>query len=655
MANLPELHLVQNRCGGTSLVYEGRAYKLKRAARKKYWRCSQDKKGCGGATKPSFRATKAGEDFLLWQCASKHILIFSMADKIRLLAAMKTWAMDGTFKVVRQWYQQLFTIHAFVVGKLVPAVYRLCTGKDIGTYGFIFQALLNKVAVLGVNLNPQTIICDFQTALIPAIQGYFPNTRVQGCYFHFCHAVHRKAAMKTLAMDGTFKVVRQWYQQLFTIHAFVAGKLVPAVYRLCTGKDIGTYGFIFQALLNKVAVLGVNLNPQTIICDFQTALIPAIQGYLLNTRVQGCYFHFCQAVDRKVAMKTWAMDGTFKVVPQWYQQLFTIHAFVAALIPAIQGYFPNTRVQGCYFHFCQAVHRKVALVPFVTRKLEVLLQHSRFFKQIIQYSDITPGRGNYNLVHEGRVYNLKRTNMEDKQWVCRRVKKGCRGSIHTNLDKKNALKRRAAEEMKTVPQIFHEEASSASADLETASQFPTYKSVKTAMYRKRAQKFPRLPPTRQQLEIPPQWRMTKSDRRFLLYNNVYNSILIFCTEENLSVLSEHSVWSMDGTFKIVPEWYQQMFTIHVFIAGKLVPLVYCLTVHKDLSTYREIFDNLILKAAALGVVLQPQTVICDFETALIPALQGTFPGVNIQGCYFYFCQAVLRKVTDLGNANQLHP
>ncbi|KRX35639.1 hypothetical protein T05_5078 [Trichinella murrelli] len=56
----------------------------------------------------------------------------------------------------------------------------------------------------------------------------------------------------------------------------------------------------------------------------------------------------------------------------------------------------------------------LALVPFVTRKLEVLLQHSRFFKQIIQYSDITPG------IHEGRVYNLKRTNMEDKQWVCRR-------------------------------------------------------------------------------------------------------------------------------------------------------------------------------------------------------------------------------------------
>ncbi|KRX52621.1 hypothetical protein T09_5815 [Trichinella sp. T9] len=31
---------------------------------------------------------------------------------IRLLAAMRTWGMDGTFKVVPQWYQQLFTIHA---------------------------------------------------------------------------------------------------------------------------------------------------------------------------------------------------------------------------------------------------------------------------------------------------------------------------------------------------------------------------------------------------------------------------------------------------------------------------------------------------------------------------------------------------------------
>ncbi|KRY29148.1 hypothetical protein T01_10964 [Trichinella spiralis] len=270
-SDFPKLRLVTNRCGGTSLVYESRAYKLRYTGKRlKNWRLWRsecegglttnldvtavlrqtnrrsmpirsalgvqngknsgfvkakrernetpaiyDEEAFAASAEPStsdyflaskrvksmmyshrskrclklpehrwdlqipvpFRTTKAGENFLLWQCASKHILIFSMADIIRLLAAMKTWGMDGTFKVVLYWYEQLFTIHAFVAGKLVPAVYCLCTGKDIGTYGYIFQALIDKAAVLEVDLNPHTIICDFETALIPAIRGYFPNTR----------------------------------------------------------------------------------------------------------------------------------------------------------------------------------------------------------------------------------------------------------------------------------------------------------------------------------------------------------------------------------------------------------------------------------------------------------------------------------------------
>ncbi|KRX15660.1 hypothetical protein T07_7765 [Trichinella nelsoni] len=125
------------------------------------------------------------------------------------------------------------------------------------------------------------------------------------------------------------------------------------------------------------------------------------------------------------------------------------------------------------------------------------------------------------------------------------------------------------------------------------------------MCTKRAENFSRLPLTPQQLENPAHWQLSKSGRHFIWYSGAYNFILIFCTEENLSTLSEHSVLSMDETLKIVPEWYQRLFTIH------------------------------------------RQTIICDFETALIPAVQGSFPGVHVQGCYFHFCQAVLRKVADL--------
>ncbi|KRY08834.1 hypothetical protein T12_16355 [Trichinella patagoniensis] len=117
-----------------------------------------------------FRTTKAGEDFLFWQNSSRHILVFATGSNIRLLAAMRTLGMDGTFTVLPQWYQQLFTIHAFVACTLVPAVYRLCTAKILD-----HTALLIKVAVFEVNLNPETIICDFEMALITRDSGLLPK------------------------------------------------------------------------------------------------------------------------------------------------------------------------------------------------------------------------------------------------------------------------------------------------------------------------------------------------------------------------------------------------------------------------------------------------------------------------------------------------
>ncbi|KRY25737.1 hypothetical protein T01_16237 [Trichinella spiralis] len=177
-----------------------------------------------------FRTTKAGEDFLLWQSASRHILVFATGYNIRLLATMRTWGMDGTFKVVPQWYQQLFTIYAIVAGKLMPAVYCLCTGKDIGTYGFIFQALINKAAVL---------------------RGYFLNTRVQGCYFHFCQVVHRKLGelgLKTRyrTEEGTKRKIR-----MLLATAFLPVPEIDTGVRLLETGTTGTLAALFQYFRRK--------------------------------------------------------------------------------------------------------------------------------------------------------------------------------------------------------------------------------------------------------------------------------------------------------------------------------------------------------------------------------------------------------------------
>ncbi|KRY33253.1 hypothetical protein T01_9479 [Trichinella spiralis] len=99
-----------------------------------------------------------------------------------------------------------------------------------------------------------------------------------------------------------------------------------------------------------------------------------------------------------------------------------------------------------------------------------------------------------------------------------------------------------------------------------------------------------------------------------------NNILIFATEAGVKLIARNKCWCGDGTFKIVSFWYQQLFTPHLF----MLPVVYCLTVKKDLRSNSRIFEVLHSKTEELGIQLAPTKFVCDFETALIPANQGNY-------------------------------
>ncbi|KRZ64920.1 hypothetical protein T10_7779 [Trichinella papuae] len=109
------------------------------------------------------------------------------------------------------------------------------------------------------------------------------------------------------------------------------------------------------ALLNKAAVLRLNLNPETIICDFETALIPAILDHFLNTRVQGCDLHFCQAEHMKLSdlgLKTryrtqeetkrkirMVLDTAFLPVPHVHTGVYLLEAGAMSALSASFQYF----------------------------------------------------------------------------------------------------------------------------------------------------------------------------------------------------------------------------------------------------------------------------------------------------------------------------
>ncbi|KRX38348.1 hypothetical protein T05_10514 [Trichinella murrelli] len=314
---------------------------------------------------------------------------------------------------------------------------------------------------------------------------------------------------------------------------------------------------------------------------------------------------------------------------------------------------------------------------------------SSFSQWLIFLCCLVPNRGgSMALVFEGRLYKLKRANRRNVGGVQRYAlndKKGCKGAVWTDLEvtavinrkdhvetcredehlaykleKKALLKKRSADEMKPIPAIYDEEASAASAEPSTSGHFPLFKRVRSTMYKHRAKRFPRLPEHRHDLVIPEQFKTTKSGEDFLLCQSNSRHILVFATGTNIRLLAACRTWGMDGTFKIVPQWYQQLFTIHAFVAGKLVPAVYCLCTGKDIATYGYIFQALIDKAAVLEVDLNPDTIICDFETALIPAIRGYFPNTRVQGCYFHFClmdtliQQVLSGNVTVGDLRRLN-
>ena len=53
-------------------------------------------------------------------------------------------------------------------------------------------------------------------------------------------------------------------------------------------------------------------------------------------------------------------------------------------------------------------------------------------------------------------------------------------------------------------------------------------------------------------------------------------------------------------------------------------------------------------ASEQNLVLNPETISCDFKKGSIKALKFHFPSFKINGCHFHFTSAIFKKVSELG-------
>lgn len=122
-------------------------------------------------------------------------------------------------------------------------------------------------------------------------------------------------------------------------------------------------------------------------------------------------------------------------------------------------------------------------------------------------------------------------------------------------------------------------------------------------------------------------------------------IIILASPEMLDGLSRSDIWLGDGTFKITPTIFFQLYTIHFDNGNGFSPVaVYGLLHNKNQETY----TRLLQEVTRLIPGAHPRKILVDFERAAMNAFAGAYPKAVVTGCYFHLCQNVLRKVNEVG-------
>ena len=139
------------------------------------------------------------------------------------------------------------------------------------------------------------------------------------------------------------------------------------------------------------------------------------------------------------------------------------------------------------------------------------------------------------------------------------------------------------------------------------------------------------------------------DEKILLHNAEDKSFIIFGTVTNLEMLSSCKYWMADGTFKIVPKMYSQLFTIFGFIHGCYYPFLYILMVDKKQITYENVLRAIENVSLENGFeIISDFIITLDYELASSNAFSVVFTRCEIKRCFFHLTQSVYRKVVSCG-------
>lgn len=283
-------------------------------------------------------------------------------------------------------------------------------------------------------------------------------------------------------------------------------------------------------------------------------------------------------------------------------------------------------------------------------------------------------RGRPKFTEGGYIYVYDKKSTSDSSitfWRCEN-KKECKGRVHVKDGKVikmvrdhfhapcgtsvnvakvvAAVKRTAAQRELHTSTVVNMAMAGTSEAVQALA--PVNRNLKQTVYRVRKKLSPHLPSPSDLagLVIPEQFRFYKYNitqkEPYLLSDSgpTEKRILIFGRQSWLRFLAQSPVCYGDGTFKLAPPMFHQVFVLMAKRQGGIFPIVYVLLPDKRQVTYKKMFDMII----ELVPEFQPMKFSCDFEMAVINAVKMCFPTVRIHGCFFHLAHNIFKKLVALG-------
>ena len=286
----PVDEIVKTRKGAPSIVFEGFTFRkdhVDQARNLMFWRCRH--KGCPGrlVSDPTMKRAKVTKPH------QGHLPNKKIGDAAKVMERMKVRVAKEKVPVNRIYREEtravandtetLDLIPPFA--KMKSAFYK---SRKL-TFGPV-PSSLEEFAV------PDALKTLESGESFLLFQGEGNRSVVFGTEKDFCAV----CTAEELFVDGTFDAVPTFFAQLFTIHTFNGRKQFPRLYCFLADKKAETYTRLITALKNLAAAKGLVFAPPKITSDFESGWLSAVGESLMTTSIHGCFFHFTQAIIRKI-------------------------------------------------------------------------------------------------------------------------------------------------------------------------------------------------------------------------------------------------------------------------------------------------------------------------------------------------------------------